>query len=254
MRRRPTTQPVPGSRQREPLPGMRRRPAETTRQPLRCQDGGCLIVLARAPAAGRKIKVSLSQQVRLRAIAVVSWPSPHSGKGRLIVNVSAGLRLIPEWVVSLSQLALSQAAALSASIPGQVISLSQLVFVSPGMGCLICLIVSAGLRLIPGWVVSLSQLAFAHPRQRLSLLRSRDGLLGSVTARNTSKRCRPRLRIHQDNAQKIVDALREHGNTVHIITKTHAALQNVGLGAQTADRRVRRNVRNGHCSHKNSLS
>ena len=35
---------------------------------------------------------------------------------------------------------------------------------------------------------------------------------------------------------------------MHIITKTHAAVQNVGLGAQTADHWVRRNVRNGHCS------
>ena len=49
-------------------------------------------------------------------------------------------------------------------------------------------------------------------------------------------------------AKKIVEALREHGDTVHIITKTHAAVQNVGLGAQTADHWVRRNVRNGHCS------
>ena len=48
--------------------------------------------------------------------------------------------------------------------------------------------------------------------------------------------------------KKIVEALREHGDTVHIITKTHAAVQNVGLGAQTADHWVRRNVRNGHCS------
>ena len=49
-------------------------------------------------------------------------------------------------------------------------------------------------------------------------------------------------------AKKIVEALREHGDTVHIMTKTHAAVQNVGLGAQTADHWVRRNVRNGHCS------
>ena len=32
---------------------------------------------------------------------------------------------------------------------------------------------------------------------------------------------------------------------MHIVTKTHAAVQNVGLGAQTADHWVRRN---GHCS------
>ena len=49
-------------------------------------------------------------------------------------------------------------------------------------------------------------------------------------------------------AKKIVEALREHGDSVHIITKTHAAVQNVGLGAQTADHWVRRNVRSGHCS------
>ena len=49
-------------------------------------------------------------------------------------------------------------------------------------------------------------------------------------------------------AKKIVEALREHGDTVHIITKTHAAVQNVGLRAQTPDHWVRRNVRNGHCS------
>ena len=35
---------------------------------------------------------------------------------------------------------------------------------------------------------------------------------------------------------------------MHIITKTHAAVQNVGLGAQTADHWVRRNVRSGRCS------
>ena len=43
-------------------------------------------------------------------------------------------------------------------------------------------------------------------------------------------------------------SLRELGDTVHIITKTHAAVQNVGLGAQTADHWVRRNVRSGRCS------
>ena len=49
-------------------------------------------------------------------------------------------------------------------------------------------------------------------------------------------------------ARKIVEALRELGDTVHIITKTHAAVQNVGLGAQTADHWVRRNIRSGRCS------
>ena len=42
-------------------------------------------------------------------------------------------------------------------------------------------------------------------------------------------------------AKRIVEALTEDG----VITKTHAAVQNVGLGAQTADHWVRRN---GHCS------
>eukprot|EP00439_Symbiodinium_sp_Y106_P018159 s5222_g2.t1 len=37
-----------------------------------------------------------------------------------------------------------------------------------------------------------------------------------------------RMEVTQD--KKIVEALREHGDTVHIITKTHAAVQNVGLG------------------------
>ena len=49
-------------------------------------------------------------------------------------------------------------------------------------------------------------------------------------------------------ARKIVEALRELGDTVNIITKTHAAVQNVGLGAQTVDHWVRRNVRSGRCS------
>ena len=31
-------------------------------------------------------------------------------------------------------------------------------------------------------------------------------------------------------AKRIVEALREHGDAVHIITKTHAAVQNVGWG------------------------
>ena len=48
-------------------------------------------------------------------------------------------------------------------------------------------------------------------------------------------------------ARKIVEALRELGDTVRI-TKTHAAVQNVGLEAQTADHWVRRNVRSGRCS------
>ena len=42
-------------------------------------------------------------------------------------------------------------------------------------------------------------------------------------------------------AKRIVEALTEDG----VITKTHAAVQNLGLGAQTADHWVRRN---GHCS------
>ena len=63
----------------------------------------------------------------------------------------------------------------------------------------------------------------------------------------------------QDASGKIVEALRELGDTVHIITKTHAAVQNVGLGAQTADHWVRRNVAAAAAappgwSSKNSLS
>ena len=46
-------------------------------------------------------------------------------------------------------------------------------------------------------------------------------------------------------AKQIVEALREHGDTLHIITKTHAAVQNVGFEAQMADHW---NVRNEELS------
>ena len=89
-------------------------------------------------------------------------------------------------IVSLSQLpfASSQAAALSASIPGWVVSLSHCLSwpsPHPGMGCLI---VSAGLRLIPGsgslcldpgtgcLIVSLSQLGFSPRASRAQASRA----------------------------------------------------------------------------------
>ena len=39
--------------------------------------------------------------------------------------------------------------------------------------------------------------------------------------------------------------LREQGEAVHLVSKTHCSAQNLGLGAQTADHWVRRNVRGG---------
>ena len=46
-------------------------------------------------------------------------------------------------------------------------------------------------------------------------------------------------------ARKIVARLREQGEAVHLVSKTHCSAQNLGLGAQTADHWVRRYVRNG---------
>ena len=46
-------------------------------------------------------------------------------------------------------------------------------------------------------------------------------------------------------ARTIVARLREQGETVHLVSKTHCSAQNLGLGAQTADHWVRRNVRGG---------
>ena len=46
-------------------------------------------------------------------------------------------------------------------------------------------------------------------------------------------------------ARKIVARLREQGEAVHLVSKTHCSAQNLGLGAQTADHWVRRYARNG---------
>ena len=48
-------------------------------------------------------------------------------------------------------------------------------------------------------------------------------------------------------ARHIVSVLRELGDTVQPVSKTHSSVQNIGLGAQTADHWVRRTIRNGHC-------
>ena len=46
-------------------------------------------------------------------------------------------------------------------------------------------------------------------------------------------------------ARTIVARLREQGEAVHLVSKTHCSAQNLGLGAQTADHWVRRYVRGG---------
>ena len=46
-------------------------------------------------------------------------------------------------------------------------------------------------------------------------------------------------------ARTIVARLREQGEAVHLVSKTHCSAQNLGLGAQTADHWVRRHVRGG---------
>ena len=46
-------------------------------------------------------------------------------------------------------------------------------------------------------------------------------------------------------ARKIGARLREQGEAVHLVSKTHCSAQNLGLGTQTADHWVRRCVRNG---------
>ena len=48
-------------------------------------------------------------------------------------------------------------------------------------------------------------------------------------------------------ARRIVTQLREAGDLVQLVSKTHCAAQNLGLGAQTADHWVRRTVRNRRC-------
>ncbi|CAE7939337.1 pfh1, partial [Symbiodinium necroappetens] len=76
--------------------------------------------------------------------------------------------------------------------------------------------------------------------ERLLRLSHRDG--------TPVYRCEPTEGLRGQYREPRMEALRELGDTVHIITKTHAAVQNVGLGAQTADHWVRRNVRSGRCS------
>ena len=46
-------------------------------------------------------------------------------------------------------------------------------------------------------------------------------------------------------ARTIVARLQEQGEAAHLVSKTHCSAQNLGLGAQTADHWVRRNVRRG---------
>ena len=46
-------------------------------------------------------------------------------------------------------------------------------------------------------------------------------------------------------ARQIVEALRRDGKVVDIISKTHAACANIGMGAKTADHWVRRHIRHG---------
>ena len=46
-------------------------------------------------------------------------------------------------------------------------------------------------------------------------------------------------------ARQIVEALRRDGKMTDIISKTHAACANIGMGAKTADDWVRRHIRHG---------
>jgi hypothetical protein len=46
-------------------------------------------------------------------------------------------------------------------------------------------------------------------------------------------------------ARKIVEALRLDGKVVDLVSKTHAACANIGMGAKTADHWVRRHIRHG---------
>ena len=48
-------------------------------------------------------------------------------------------------------------------------------------------------------------------------------------------------------ARQIVAQLCELGEVVKLVFKTHCSVQNLGAGAQTADRFVRRSIRNGSC-------
>ena len=49
-------------------------------------------------------------------------------------------------------------------------------------------------------------------------------------------------------ARQIVSQLSQLGEGVTLISKTHCSVQNLGLGAQTADHWVRRTIRAGRCS------
>ena len=48
-------------------------------------------------------------------------------------------------------------------------------------------------------------------------------------------------------ARQIVAQLCELGEVVKLVSKTHCSVQNLGAGAQTADRFVRSSIRNGSC-------
>ena len=49
-------------------------------------------------------------------------------------------------------------------------------------------------------------------------------------------------------AKQIVTQLAELGEGLTFISKTHCSVQNLGMGAQTADHQVRRTIRAGRCS------
>ena len=99
------------------------------------------------------------------------------------------------------------------------------------------------------------------------LPRRRDELLGSSWAPRMEAECRKRRRWNGVDdpishclagnslllpgagkthlARTIVARLREQGEAVHLVSKTHCSAQNLGLGAQTADHWARRYVRGG---------
>jgi hypothetical protein len=49
-------------------------------------------------------------------------------------------------------------------------------------------------------------------------------------------------------ARKLIAKLREAGKLVEIVSKTHVSVQNIGLGAKTADHWTRKHIRNGGTS------
>ena len=49
-------------------------------------------------------------------------------------------------------------------------------------------------------------------------------------------------------ARRLIGRLREAGRLVEIVSKTHVSVQNVGLGAKTADHWTRKHIRNGATS------